>query len=477
MLEGIKHPSSLFADYENAGLYSGFYAFLALFIKDPVALYLYGANILVGVTCLSVFFCLAVLSRSLAFSCLALCVLYVANMPTIEPRVSFASISIMALSLIVAQAFETQAARLAIMALAAFIGSFIRPQFVLTFYITGLLCLIALWLEVRAKPGIGRVSALTTLGVAACVVTLSLVWSFPLLNDHGRAYLAFGQAFALRTVTSNHLITNPWLNWQSIDSRYFLGAHSVGQALQANPVAFGKFVLTNCAATVWHLLRDFVWPLVSEMGLRRAVFFVALVLFLLQFQKQNPKPGDIKAASSGALQLGIIALLLPVALGCALVFPRQHYVIMLVFLIMCLLALFVRHLRPFANPVASIVAMFALVFNAAILPVNAQVTLKIIRKLQQAPKSHIMFEVDGGWCAYVVPRCNTIFAYTYPQGSNLEMFLKANKVDSIFVSQELLHYAPVAAAPYFNAVLSNPHRYGWTPFKVDAKDTLLLRTR
>jgi len=176
--DGISKTRPLFADYEDSGLYSAFYRVLSIFISDPVDLYLYEANVIVFLTFLAVFACLAVLSRSYVFSSLALGILLLSPAPTVWPRVSLAAIIILALTLMAATAPRKTSACFAILMLGAFLVSFVRPEFVLAFYTMAAAAAVAFSYEIwhsRSETMPGK-KPLLYLSIAA---VLLLSWVGP----------------------------------------------------------------------------------------------------------------------------------------------------------------------------------------------------------------------------------------------------------------------------------------------------------
>jgi hypothetical protein len=107
--------------------------------------------------------------------------------------------------------------------------------------------------------------------------------------------------------------------------------------------------------------------------------------------------------------------------------------------------------------------------NTPIMPVTPQPTLEIVRRLQAAPKTHVMLEIDGGWCIYLPSRCQTVWALEWPSDKGLEAVFNEKRIDSIVVSPPLLAYTRVASDPYFQLLLNDPHRYGWETIQLSSE--------
>jgi hypothetical protein len=76
----------------------------------------------------------------------------------------------------------------------------------------------------------------------------------PWLKAGSRAFLAFGQHYALYIVETHKLANNPWLEWQRFTTAAFPGATTVFGAAWVNPGEFMGFILANLKGTIWTLL-------------------------------------------------------------------------------------------------------------------------------------------------------------------------------------------------------------------------------
>jgi hypothetical protein len=463
---GLGNPIPLFASYEENGLYSGFYAVLSQFITDPVELYLYGANILTFLWLLIVFFCFVVLSRSIVYSSLALGIFLLSPAINITPRVSFAAIIVIAIGLMAAFAIKKPSSSLAILMLDAFICCFVRPEFVLTFYLLGLSAIAVLvfenlhWMRERSL----KIEAAVWLSFAG-VALLSFLWSFPIFQENQRAFAAFAHGVALHVAQVTHSQIDPWTNWQQLFSSVFPGATTIADAFRTQPAEFVNFVASNIMTTSKDIALEYFWPRVLDFGLPRIMFVFALVLFAIQIIVQCRRNLVVQRTATKKLEwpviLAIGLFLAPVMVACTLIYPLDHYVVMVVFLLLALVAVAVGRIGNVDRLAVVAVASLAVFINAPVIPVNAQPVVAIVRKLQAAPKVHNMLEIDGGWCIYLMPRCKTIFAQWLPQGKKLQTFIDEMKIDGIFLSPRLVQYSPVAADPYFVSLLKGPVWYGW----------------
>jgi hypothetical protein len=480
LFAGITRAQPLFLSYEQSGLYSAFYRLLSFAVPDPAALYVVQANIIVFATLLLIFVCLASLSRSLTFASLATGIFLLSPLPTIGPRVSLAAISVIALALTLAAVPARTSAVLAIIMVGAFLACFVRPEFVLAFYALAVMTVMAFgWDAWRSSSKTAAGSNLVLYLCLAAVALLSFLWSFPMLSDGSRAYVAFGQHFALRTVINEGSGVNPWINWEQMTGAVFPGATTVREAFVMSPGPFIEHMLANGWDTVKNVLHNYIRAMVTHWHFSRIVFLAAIGLLAAQIASASKAravdPKSETEQSSWPLAVGIVVLMAPILFECVIIFPRHHYVGMLVFLLSCLLALRLRAFRNLDHPVILAASAASVLIIAPVIPVNPQPVFKIVRQLQAAPRITAMLEMDGGWCVYLPSPCRTIYAYAIPPGKSVKALVDENMINSIFVSPALLQYAPVAADPYFQALLGDPQKLGWSSLAMDSQNALLMR--
>src|SRR5215469_12550335 len=193
-----------FSNYEWAPLYSLFYRVVSCFIGDPVDIYMVG-----GLLLLFAAFLLGTLATQLLSGNPILAVL-LAGLPlftgvfVIWPRPSFMVIAVLGAAIPLALRFRRTADKAALLTVVAFLLTFIRPEFMTAFYLMLAVAtasfLWLLWSQGRAAPeGRQRLTALAIVpGLCfAAVAALAFAWSLPTPVGYGRAFMAFGQHYAL----------------------------------------------------------------------------------------------------------------------------------------------------------------------------------------------------------------------------------------------------------------------------------------
>ncbi|HEX4572281.1 MAG TPA: hypothetical protein VH184_17745 [Dongiaceae bacterium] len=476
-----------FSNYEWGPLYSLFYRAVSVFVGDPVDVFMVG-----GLLVLSAAFLLGALSTQLLSGNPILAVLLAAlplfaGVFVIWPRVSFLVIAMLGAAIPLALRLGRTADKAALLTVVAFLLTFVRPEYITAFYlmlaIAAASFLWTLWSQGRVAPGSGRtlitLSAVPGLSIAA-VAALALAWSLPIPAGHGRAFMAFGQHYALRYVSDHGLPVSSWQTWLPIMAREFPGASTVGAAFQQAP---GK-VLHFYGANLADMIED-IWQTGRQVIDRHALFFgvgaailIAGAVWQLRAVRRNRGPAWMPdAARSGlAVDLLLIGVLgLPPLLGCILVYPRLHYIIMVEFVTCLLLARALRgRAPPFAPALAAGLGIF-LVFSIQPLPSAPQPNVAIIRSLRTLPPVRQMVENDGGWCYYLPSRCAPYFLNGMTDATELHDLMAQNTFDAVLISPSVRSYAvahPNLGLDFLFADASHP---GWISYPLAPGYTIFYR--
>src|SRR5262249_47633847 len=137
-------------------------------------------------------------------------------------------------------------------------------------------------------------------------------------------------------------------------------------------------------------------------------------------------------------------LALPPVLGCILVYPRLHYIVMVAFAAALLVARLARSLEPppYAAAFAAALALI-LVLTLQPMPRVAQPRVAIVAELETLPPIHDMVEDDGGWCYYLTSRCRPFFLDGITGAADearLTSLMLSGAIDGVMVSPALRRY-------------------------------------
>ncbi|MCF8507064.1 MAG: hypothetical protein K9G59_19315 [Caulobacter sp.] len=338
---GLDPAVTLPGHYEASGLYSMIYRLLGYLIADPVALYHWGGLVIAGSALGALFLALLAVSRLPALTVIGTTLFLVSGAALSWPRVTLGALAVLGLWVAAAHRLPL-GPKLAAATLAAFLGSFIRPEFALSFVLLLAAALaLPLWDGWRSRrpPGLWWAVPL------GLVLVLGVLWSVPLPQGGGRAFFAFAQHYAFRTVTEQGLAMDPWIEWKTLTDAAFPGATTLAGVVLTNPGAFAAFALANLAgigeafATFFHHFAGNSWG----SGLPRrmaatAVFGLAAagILGWRLAALRHGWPERRRDLATGAI---LLVFALPVLVSCVLIYPREHYLVTLLFVALVLTGL------------------------------------------------------------------------------------------------------------------------------------------
>ena len=485
-----------FSNYEWAPLYSLYYRVVSLVVRDPVDVYMVG-----GLLVLFAAFLLGALATQLLSGNPILAVLLAAfplfaGVFVIWPRPSFLVIAMLGAAIPLALRFRRTADKAAILTVVAFLLTFVRPEFITAFYlmlaVAAASFLWMLWSRGRAAPD-GRQSLIALAAVPglsfALLAALALAWSLPTPAGQGRAFLAFGQHYALRYVADHGLPVRSWQDWLPIMAREFPGASTVGAAFWQSPGKVLNFYAANLAG-----MSTEIWRTAQHVIGHHALFFAVGVAILIAgaawqlraVRQDRGQPWMPDAARDGlAADLLLIAILgLPPLLGCILVYPRLHYLIMVEFVACLLLARAVRGLGPRGLAPRGLAPPFAPVLAAALgvllflsispLPSVPQPNVAIIRSLRTLPPVRQMVEDDGGWCYYLPSRCTPYFLDAMTDATARDLMAR-DSFDAVLISPSVRSYAVAHPSLGLDFLLGDAGHPGWISYPLAPGYTIFYR--
>ena len=401
-------------------------------------------------------------SGSLSLSIVSIFVLY--RTLHIPSRASFFCIFILGAGFSLCTLCPERFAKAAILALTCFLATFVRPEYVLGFYLS-IAIVLATFIELNLRE-LPQRNANLVIGFAALatITILAMLWCFPILEGGGRAFEAFGQGYSSRAVMDRGLSLDPYLNWKQIVDADFPGAKSLGDALSVRPGRVIVFMLKNVFGIM-------PWG----YSLLNGAFCIGTILvaaWLCRPWAKFVKPSDRSRADN---VLCATVLLVPPTISISMTVPRSWYVLLALAALLILFASATR--TPFArvigrrlipthmlvskvndNLVAAGLAVLMLIVTRP-LPIVPQPTLATATSMSSIGKVSTMLEASGGLCFYAKPICNHVFPWMSPDGMDIKVFLEG--VDAVAVSPSLLIVPPLANNPTFRKFLETATKNGW----------------
>ena len=347
-LDGARHLGERFLPLaESSPLYPMWYRALGVFQPDPLKLYFLGWFVLTAASPVALY-ALARRSGAPLFTAVAVASVWaLSSAATTWPFVSKFAALVLALGALASTYARDARVGVALSSAALSAAACARPELFLP--AAGFAALVVAWCFVGLARGRGRRRSAALAGaLVAALPPFLLRAAFGRLSDpfaYGRQFFAFGQHYALNVVEDRRLPLDPWTSWRTLAREAFPSAESIAAAARENPEAFAWHVKRN-ASLLPGAVRDLISPLPHEPGLLRAAALAALIVTAVW---ALAGVAARRAPRLPARLLRWLPLLLVVAVttggSALLVYPRQHYVLPLTFLVLAAVAAAAGHPR------------------------------------------------------------------------------------------------------------------------------------
>jgi hypothetical protein len=461
--------ASSFSNYETSPLYSYIYRLVHGVVDSPVELFAYVGLLGTAGAVVSTVGASWFLSRSALFGVCVGAVLVLGNFTMSGPRLIYAAITVLVLGGALGLSMRVFSARATVLALTTFLAAFIRPEFVLAFYLFAILAIASWFKVIFSKDRIetfsaeNRLELLVSLGAICTLLILSVFWSFPIVRGGDRALMAFGQHYSLYWNIVNHANINAFLNWESILARELPGVTSEVQAVLKHPGLMLDFFVFNFLSA-FYLFGGALYTLVKNNYI--FISIVSVLIGCICYQKLFLRQATVAITARSQApwwQDTILWLFLaaPCLVSIILIYAREHYLVILTALIALGGGLIVRRQGRVGSPFFAVVIAAAFMFLVSPAAQVSRPNMNVVSVLQVQGNLGRLLELDGGWCFYVPEKCVSRFMVDIPKGMNFVSYLHEDNIDSIIVSKTLTTYAEVNGQVEFLALLDAPLQHGW----------------
>ncbi|MBU2102924.1 MAG: hypothetical protein KKF80_05965, partial [Candidatus Omnitrophica bacterium] len=210
----------------------------------------------------------------------------------------------------------------------------------------------------KPRLRLSKIFSFVLIGVAMIAIFGNPLWEskpyepIRLTGDHttiAKSWLSFAQHFSINYVQRHHSLVDPWEVWVDITKSAFGNANTVVTAILNNPKEFLRHVFYNVyryTPTLMQLLlikpNPSCWrPLDTVMRLFYVLFLGALGICLVVARRRIVRTIDYTLLK----HLGVVLLLVSAAsmLSAFVVYPREHYLILQLTIIIILIAYFASH--------------------------------------------------------------------------------------------------------------------------------------
>jgi hypothetical protein len=289
--------------------------------------------------------------------------------------------------------------------------------------------------------------------------------------------MAFGQHYSLFWAEDNHVDIDAFLNWGSIIGRELPDINSELQAIVKYPEKLLNFFKFNMLSSIRQGGRA-----ILALFTDSTTFFIAFVVIVLIFSLLGARISLIKTRQSRggsppAWQDIVLWIVLasPSLISIVLIYPRGHYLVILVSIMVLGCALIYRRYCSNDSPVLA--TALSLAFAVTVIPVAAvpRPNMEVVNALQKQGALGRLLELDGGWCYYVPKQCISKFVVDIPNSKELIAYLDDDRINSIVVSPALLNYVKDNKHKKFAELLAAPYTKGWKRTQLTESTYLLQR--
>ncbi len=479
-------------------LYSFWYALLSVVQPDPVALYYLNHRVLVTLLAVGVYGALrAVRTPHWAAAVVAFWAL-IANFNVFTwPRVTLFALLIILGTLMIAATLRSPALQWTVAAFGALLAAYARPEY---FTVT-LWCLVLLgvWAAIRARQGrLGAAMSRRAWTAMGALIALGLLLVALLgvpVGGGERSMAAFRQHFSVNWVHWTNANLEPWTDHGVIIAEAFGPVDSIAAAAAANPALFTRHIRENVAGAFkiaaqlvryeTSLLRPFwpdaPWRVQDEAAVVLGLLVGGLWVWMLRAARAR-RGMSAPAGTRSALLLWVAAGYIGAGLlSVVLIYPRSHYLITVLVLLVIVVAALLNRLRAGA-PGAALrlapvlcLALFLLTPTFAQAHRYSQPNLAVVRALRalDLPGPVNLLEAQGGYHVYLGDHYHLVRPVTKTQP--FDRFLAENGVNLIVLSDRLRADSRLRDDPEWQAFLADSDARGWQRLPTaDTQRELLL---
>jgi hypothetical protein len=481
----------IWSHHEWAALFQFYYRVLAIFFPDPVQLYLYGGLMLMAACAVAVFVSLRILSGSPIFALIGTSLFIFSGGLLVVPKVSLFAIILLSAGLAATSCVRPIFSKCAILLLTAFLTTFVRPEYV---SIVDGLAIVCIGLVVRelviAKRGEGFKALyrdqkiIGWLGLVA-VVVLARAWTFPIMRSDARALIAFAQHYAFRFVLESDPQSLPKLGLLApeVFSTSFPGARSIGQAFRIAPALFVRFVAANAWDFVVLLMRSAqkglptstLGPLWGSICLVVIATGIAISRWSIVAVSGRDAQAQGRYSNWFKNMFPVAVFLVPPVLACLLIYPREHYEVIVLYLLLAAVALcYPRHTWRAESVGATLIVGCALLIATPVVPRDPQTAVRNIIAIRQIAGIKRLFEADNGFCVYYLPPCKNV--NPVPESpESLETALASRNFDSIILFKNMKPFVLAAPQQVYDQLFATPEKFGFKAYPLPSGHVLFKR--
>jgi len=477
-------------------LYILWYKLLDVFSGNLLELYFINNIVLIG---LNSYFIYLILLKSKVHRLISLISAVVFMISTINadiwPFVTRLALASILLTYYISMFFQKREEVLLVWNIGAFFTMYIRPEFTITFYA---ITLVNLWFLIVAHIKTWRNNKKILFYkkhvMMFCLIAGIVVFGSPMKGS--RSILAFGQHFSINYTAWTGQNINPWTNWEAIMNKTFKTTSSISEAFRNNSVAFLRHLNMNRKNLFSNLLLHLRPTGVSTeyskkmyKAFARLFVVLALIVLVLHFGRMvKSKRFDFSDTINRFILL-IIFFMPPVFFSAILIYPRLHYVIMLIGLLFILTILLINPLLPSIrfrqkkyHIIAEIIIIILIVYSvpfkvsgepgfklkhAKYIQEKEPTNVQIINTLSKIKwnENTVLLSMRPGLPVFLNPEVKHIFGGEKTLA--FDEYMHKNKITAILVTEDLLTNVRFKDDDAFLKFIANPRGFKKTKINDD----------
>jgi hypothetical protein len=456
----------------RAPVYSIWYFGLSLLTPNHVALYFlnYKLGMVLGPVLI---YMLLRINRVSAFVSLAAAVFWFlsrSNLNTV-PRISHFTLAVILCTLIAVSYCRSWVSAVPVVALGALLVSYVRPEYFVAYVAAlsggGLVLLRAYSRKPERRTAILLAATLSTL-------TIMVALGSPLSAE--RSHDAFVQHFAKNWVRWTGSTLSSWTDTDEVIRQSLGDGSSLTDYVVSQPGMVLRHVVDNASrALPWS--SSLIFPVYSPVDLM-SKGLLALALLVAAYAARTSIRSALCTRAS-VLVAGSL-FLLPGLISVVVVYPRDHYLLPVLGIIVSLAALAITPTSAYAASSSSlrwvVIATLLLAFMPRLYSSDnaSQPNLETVWQIQalgiDAPVN--LLEADGGYTIYLAPNFHRVKQFEKTIG--FDEFLVTKEINMLVVSSALLSDSRFRNDPAWHAFLRYYASAGYTQIAIPNTDRIIL---
>lgn len=451
---------------QNSSLYSIWYFILSLIQSDPIKLQLlnYGITTIFPSLLLYIFLRIKQVNSSFTLFVSFITLFSTLNFEIVTKPYHFALIFFLILISFI-ELIKDNNKKLFYMNIGILLISYIRPEFLSLYWLFNLIYIVYLFRNHQPKKLI--------LYMLISSLLIVIILGVPPINLNGyRSFFAFGQHFSLNWTTWNNSDIDPWTNWQNITAQNYGSARTVFGAFINNPSMFMRHIITNTLNLPTVMAKFFVLPFSKYPQITSYTLIGSITLAYSVLTKRKSNTSKIMNYWL------IIPFLLIVLVSTIVVYPRNHYVIMAMFLLTIILSIYFDRIITTKNNILLNILYIVLICISPLcfsnISLGNRANVKVIQTIQGIHlKGNInILESEGGYDIYLGDNFHRV--PEYDKSINFEDFLKQRNINLIVVTSRLQKDIRFKNDKEWLYFLENYQKFGFSKSVVNNTDIYLL---